>query len=131
MLDTDRDTTAEYLFQFGLANDIPLAGNLDGQYGDDLAVVRNSGGGFEWYVTNASNIPGKAFPRDDSVRPVNSWFRFGLAGDQVLTGKFDADNIDDIVSRTQLSQRTPVVFSPLCEPSVPNDGRRRRVLIKP
>lgn len=97
LLDTDRDTTAEYAFQFGFASDKPVVGNFDGLYGDDIGVVRAASGELTWYVTTASNAPGRAFPRDGSVRPVNYQFKFGKAGDFALTGKFDNDQFDDLV----------------------------------
>ncbi len=97
LLDTDRDTTAEYRFRFGFASDKPVVGNFDGLYGDDISVVRASDNVLTWYVTTASNSLGQAFVRDDSVQPVIYQFRFGQTGDIPLTGKFDNDQIDDLV----------------------------------
>ena len=109
LLDTDRDTTEEYRFRFGFQTDTTVIGNYDGQFGDDIAVVRDGVPGREsgvpnvffqeWFVTLASDREsGNAFPVDDSVSPVQRNFLFGLTGDRFLTGRFDNDLLDDIVA---------------------------------
>ena len=95
LLDTDRDTTQEYLFRFGLAGDTPRAGNLNGSGADDVVVVRANAGALEWYVHYAAAAP-DTFPTDDSTVGVDASFQFGLTGDIPVVGDFNGDGRADV-----------------------------------
>ena len=103
--DTDRDTTDEYQFLFGLNTDTPLIGDFNGDGYDDVAVIRENVGFLDWYVHYAS--PGLSpYPTDGSVLVAHASFTFGLAGDQPVAGDFGndaglspervADGVDDV-----------------------------------
>ncbi len=102
-LDTDRDTDQEYLFRFGQTDDTVLVGNFDGLFGDDIAVVRNSGGFKLWEVRYASSDLTNAFPRDDSTVSAQAQFVFGLATDKVQVGDFNNDGRADLAAVRNVS----------------------------
>lgn len=69
---------------FGLATDTPVPGvDFDGDGADDIAVVRNEGGGKTWHWLESGSGNYRAAP-------------FGLASDKVLAGDFDADGKSDL-----------------------------------
>jgi hypothetical protein len=65
-------------FGFGLAGDLPVAGDWDGDGRDTPGVVR----GANWFIRNAN-----------SSGP-STTFRFGLAGDLPVAGDWDQDRDD-------------------------------------
>ncbi len=48
--DTDRDTTQEYLFRFGVSPSTPLTADLNGDGFDDLIAVLGDGASLQWHV---------------------------------------------------------------------------------
>jgi hypothetical protein len=97
--DTDRDTTQEYLFRFGLSDMTPLIAdmNADG-YDDAIAVDRTTVSGLnEWYVHYA--VPGATpFPTDDSTVGVDATFSFGLNGDIPRVGDINGNGRADVLT---------------------------------
>ncbi|MEJ7590090.1 MAG: hypothetical protein WKF77_00925 [Planctomycetaceae bacterium] len=95
--DTDRDTTQEYLFRFGLAGDKSLIGDLNGDGYDDVVAVRVNGGFLDWYVHYAT--PGATpYPTNDSTVSVNASFTFGLSTDIPQIGDFNGDGRADVTA---------------------------------
>ncbi len=80
--DTNGDHIANVYFGYGIPGDIPLIGNFGS---DDIAVVRNVGGGLIWFVDKSRRGTG----------PYNI-FGYGIAGDTSIVGDFDRDGIGDI-----------------------------------
>lgn len=121
LLDTDRDGSVEYAFNMVLPGSTPVvgnrpvAGNLDQQFGDDIALTRTevSGGvGYKhWYAVYAKGS-GDPFPqpttspRDDATfsphlvygSRTDAHFSFGLDGDFELVGDISGDGLDDIIA---------------------------------
>ncbi len=101
--DTDRDTTQEYLFRFGLQDFTPLIADMNGDGHDDaIAVDTDTVSGLnEWYIHYA--VPrSNPFPTDDSTVSIDATFRFGLnathvpqVGDINGDGRADAISVDD------------------------------------
>jgi hypothetical protein len=67
---------------WGLANDVPIPADFDGDNITDYNVVRNQGGKKFWYCYN---------PVKDT-HTVNQW---GLTTDKAVTGDFDKDGLAD------------------------------------
>ena len=95
LLDTDRDTTNEYLFRFGSNTDTAIAGDFNGDGFTDVGVARDSGGAFLFELKYASTT-GDAFPRDDSTVTADATFLFGFSTDDIAVGDYDGDGFDDI-----------------------------------
>ena len=79
-VDTDGDRVADKFFWYGLANDVPVVGDINQDGVDDIAVFRNG----EWYVDTTG----------DHVSDVVFWY--GLADDVPVVGDIDQDGKDDI-----------------------------------
>ena len=85
--DTDRDTTQEYLFRFGLNDMKPLIADMNGDGTDDVIAVDTTTTSdlLEWYVH--FGIPGTSpFPTDDSTLSVDATFSFGVDAEHVAAG---------------------------------------------
>jgi hypothetical protein len=72
-------------FQWGLAGDIPIAGDFDGDGQTDLTVFRPSTG--TWFIRYSSS--GYGIPNAGA-------FQWGLPGDIPVSGDFDGDGITDL-----------------------------------
>jgi len=72
---------AQVLFQWGIAGDVPVGGDYDGDGFTDYSVFRPSDG--TWYISQSSN---------NQFRAV----RFGLAGDKLVPADYDYDGKTDI-----------------------------------
>ncbi|MCA9062811.1 MAG: autotransporter-associated beta strand repeat-containing protein, partial [Planctomycetaceae bacterium] len=99
--DTDRDTTQEYLFRFGLDDMVPLIADMNGDgYDDVIAVDTTTVSGFnEWYIHYG--VPGaNPLPTDDSTVAVDASFSFGLNGDTPRVGDINGTvtNRADVIS---------------------------------
>ena len=81
-VDTNGDHIANVYFGYGLPGDIPLIGNFGS---DDIAVVRNVGGGLIWFVDKSGRGEGPYVI-----------FGYGIAGDVPLVGDMNRDGISDI-----------------------------------
>lgn len=97
--DTDRDTTQEYLFRFGLADMTPLIADMNGDGIDDAVAVDTTTGSnlLEWYVHYG--VPGaNPFPTDDSTVGVDATFSFGVDAQHVAAvgGLADIPRVGDI-----------------------------------
>jgi hypothetical protein len=101
--DTDRDTTQEYLFRFGLDDMTPLIADMNDDGVDDAIAVDTStvSGLNEWYIHYG--VPEQnPFPTNDSTVGVDATFSFGLnathvpqVGDISGDGRADAISVDD------------------------------------
>ena len=72
---------------FGLAGDLPVTGDWDGDGIDTPGVFRPSTG--QWFLTNGPNT-------NNTSPPAAFIFSFGLAGDVVVAGDFDGDGKDGV-----------------------------------
>jgi hypothetical protein len=72
---------------FGLAGDIPLAGDWDGDGDDDVGVFRAAVGQF---------ILKKGFSRTCLLPPCTITLFFGQAGDKPIAGDWNGDGIDTV-----------------------------------
>jgi hypothetical protein len=70
-------------YQLGLAGDIPLSGDYDGDGRSDLVIWRPSDG--TWYLRESSSD-------FSNVRAI----QWGLSSDQPLVGDYDGDSVDDL-----------------------------------
>lgn len=90
--DTDRDTSQEYLFRFGLADMTPLIADMNGDGIDDVIAVdtTTTSNLLEWYVH--FGVEGASpFPTNDSTLSVDATFSFGVDADHVAAGGGLAD----------------------------------------
>ena len=71
---------SEHSFWFGLPEDIPVAGDFDGNEVDEVAVYRNG----QWFIDLAG---------DGILSEMSYWF--GLPGDVPLSGDWNEDGIDN------------------------------------
>ncbi|MGC1275928.1 MAG: hypothetical protein WBC44_19660 [Planctomycetaceae bacterium] len=76
------------VFDFGLAGDIIVVGDWDGNGVDDLGVARrNGGGGLRFFLDSNGN---RRFDPGDTI------FDYGLAGDKIIVGDWDGNGVDDL-----------------------------------
>lgn len=76
------------VFNFGLAGDIVVVGDWNGDGADDLGVARpNGSGGLTFFLDSNGN---RMFDAGDAV------FNFGLAGDIIVVGDWNGDGVDDL-----------------------------------
>lgn len=68
---------ADFSFPYGLAGDIPVAGDWNGDRSDTPGVVRNA----NWYLSNSFGGNGDII------------FNYGLASDQMVVGDWNGDGI--------------------------------------
>lgn len=80
-------SSPDYTFWFGMAGDVPLFGDWDGDGYDTPGMYRPTNG-FA-YLTND-------WPRDGVVGSGEITFFFGGPGDQVFVGDWDGDGIDTL-----------------------------------
>ncbi len=97
--DTDRDTTQEYLFRFGLADMVPLIADMNGDGTDDIIAVdtTTTSNLLEWYVH--FGVPGNTpYPTNDSTLSVDATFSFGVDADHpaAISGFADIPRVGDI-----------------------------------
>jgi hypothetical protein len=79
--------SADITVNFGLAGDIPLAGDWDGDGDDDVGVFRAAVGQF---------ILKKGFSRTCLLPPCTITLFFGQAGDKPIAGDWNGDGIDTV-----------------------------------
>jgi hypothetical protein len=88
LLNLDDDPFASITFGFGLAGDIPIVGDWDGDGTDNVGVVRaglGNDGLLRWL-----------FDTDEDATEDRPIVRFGLPGDKPVVGDWDGDGKDDI-----------------------------------
>ena len=97
--DTDRDTTQEYIFRFGLNDMTPLIADMNGDGIDDvIAVDRDAVSGLnEWYVSYGA-AGANPFPTDDSTLTVDATFSFGFSTDEPQVGDLNGDGRADVIA---------------------------------
>lgn len=95
----------------GLASDVHLAGDLNGDRVTDIAFVRENhvSGGLDWYVDLHSN------------GHVDYITHFGLIGDKVLLMDWDGDRRDNLVAVRD--SHSPFHSSPIMNWFIDTDGR--------
>lgn len=83
------------VFNFGLAGDIIVIGDWNGDGHDDFGVARpNGSGGLTFFLDSNGN---RVFDDGDAV------FNFGLVGDQIVVGDWNGDKISELgVARRNL-----------------------------
>lgn len=97
--DTDRDSTQEHFFRFGLSDMTPLIADMNGDRVDDVIVVdRSTGSGLnEWYIHYGSNS-GTNYPTNDMTVSVDATFSFGLNSDIPQVGDMNGDGRADVLA---------------------------------
>src|SRR5262245_30643711 len=80
-LDYNGDSVPDATVPFGIASDVALAGDVNGDGITDLVLFRNG----VWYAST----------HQDGV--VDATFYFGAPGDQPLLGDIDGDGTDDLI----------------------------------
>jgi hypothetical protein len=89
-LDTNRVEgwqASDSSISFGVAGDIPVVGDWNGDRRDDIGVVRAERGGLTWYL-DSNGIRG--WQSNDTV------IRFGTAGDLPVVADWDGNGTDNI-----------------------------------
>ena len=95
--DTDRDTTQEYRFRFGLNDMTPLVADMNGDGIDDIIAVDSSTPSLlEWYVHYG--VSGTPYPNDNSVLSTDATFSFGFNTDTPRVGDINGDGRADILA---------------------------------
>tara|TARA_R110002049_G_scaffold50370_3_gene143006 strand:+ start:3222 stop:21794 length:18573 start_codon:yes stop_codon:yes gene_type:complete len=118
LADTDRDTTEEYLFRFGLDTFTPLIADMNGDGHDDIIAVLDTGARLDWYVhywdPTGNPLTNGGAPTDyfsDSTLQVNAAFTFGDTGETPLAGDLNGDGRADITTVTEISSVWPTHFA--------------------
>ena len=85
-------------FQFGFPTDTPVAGDFNGDGIDDVAVTRDEGGTYRWFIHNADS-PGAPYPTSPSPPtisvPVDDQYLFGSSAAIPVVGDWDNDGDDN------------------------------------
>ena len=84
-VDDDMDLDEDRSFQYAVAGDRPVVGDVDGSADDNVAITRDYTGMLVWHCDLTGN------GSTDMI------FSYGQAGDRAVSGDVDGDGNDDIV----------------------------------
>ncbi len=83
-VDSTGDRVPDRTFEYAVAGDRPVVGDLDGDGVDDIAITRHYEGWLVWHCDTDGN------GSTDLI------FAYGVEGDRAVAGDIDGDGVDDI-----------------------------------
>ena len=92
-LDSPGGVGGQTRITYGQANDIPVAGDFDGDGRSDATFFRPSSA--VWYIRNSTGLTGVSAPTGQTL------IQYGATGDTPMSGDYDGDGVAD-----------PAVFRP-------------------